>query len=148
MPSSGTSSNTYCVPLSAAQRFLENGLMGKMDLVYRDLHLKAGEELVEAGCDQDSPTRHSARHYDVTVRFYNNCHEQIDVGDVRTLWIYYLGCGEFASIIAYENPHWLLHAQRQHAVTAYSQWSLHAALLQRFKFLLDVDSFFARTYSC
>jgi cyclopropane-fatty-acyl-phospholipid synthase len=56
--------------LDAAQR-------AKMDLVCRKLHLRPGDEVIEAGCGWGSLALHMAREYGVRVRAFNVSREQL-----------------------------------------------------------------------
>jgi cyclopropane-fatty-acyl-phospholipid synthase len=50
---------------------LEYAQAAKLDYVCRKLHLKPGEEVVEAGCGWGALALHMARHYGVRVRAFN-----------------------------------------------------------------------------
>jgi cyclopropane-fatty-acyl-phospholipid synthase len=56
---------------------LEAAQTAKMDYVCRKLQLKAGEEVVEAGCGWGSLALHMAKYYGVRVKAYNISREQV-----------------------------------------------------------------------
>ncbi len=66
-----------CAYFPDAVTGLEDAQIAKLDHVCRKLRLKAGEEVVEAGCGWGALALHMARAYGVRVRAYNISHEQI-----------------------------------------------------------------------
>jgi len=66
-----------CGYFPTAEVTLEEAQIAKMDLVCRKLHLKPGEQVIEAGCGWGSLALYMARQYGVRVRAFNISSEQI-----------------------------------------------------------------------
>jgi len=66
-----------CAYFEAPGATLEAAQAAKLDLVCRKLGLRAGEEVVEAGCGWGALALHMARRYGVRVRAYNVSSEQV-----------------------------------------------------------------------
>ena len=56
---------------------LEQAQVAKLEHVCRKLDLKPGQEVIEAGCGWGALAMHMAERYGVTVRAFNNSHEQV-----------------------------------------------------------------------
>src|SRR4029077_10291532 len=66
-----------CAYYPTAQARLDAAQAAKMDHVCRNLRLKAGESVVEAGCGWGTLALHMARNYGVRVRAFNISREQV-----------------------------------------------------------------------
>lgn len=66
-----------CAYFPTAGMSLEAAQIAKMDHVCRKLGLKAGEQVVEAGCGWGALALHMASHYGVRVKAYNVSSEQV-----------------------------------------------------------------------
>jgi len=66
-----------CAYYKQADMSLADAQVAKLDHVCRKLNLKPGQEVIEAGCGWGAMAMHMAEHYGVSVRAYNNSHEQI-----------------------------------------------------------------------
>jgi cyclopropane-fatty-acyl-phospholipid synthase len=66
-----------CAYFPTPQTTLDAAQLAKMDLVCRKLHLRPGEQVIEAGCGWGSLALFMARHYGVRVRAFNISTEQI-----------------------------------------------------------------------
>ena len=62
---------------------LDEAQRAKLDLVCRKLQLRAGEEVVEAGCGWGALALHMARHYGVRVKAFNLSVEQLEWARAR-----------------------------------------------------------------
>ena len=68
-----------CAYFPSPRASLEDAQLAKMDHVCRKLGLRAGDEVLEAGCGWGSLALHMARHYGVHVRACNVSGEQLDL---------------------------------------------------------------------
>src|SRR5690349_2418962 len=66
-----------CAYFPSPDATLEQAQVAKLDLVCRKLNLRAGEEVVEAGCGWGALALHMARRYGVRVKAYNVSREQL-----------------------------------------------------------------------
>ncbi|MFQ5981885.1 MAG: class I SAM-dependent methyltransferase, partial [Woeseiaceae bacterium] len=66
-----------CAYYEHAQATLAEAQVAKLDHVCRKLELKPGQAVIEAGCGWGALAMHMAEHYGVTVKAYNNSHEQV-----------------------------------------------------------------------
>ena len=72
-----------CAYFPTVDTSLEDAQVAKMDHVCRKLRLKAGEDVVEAGCGWGALALHMAKHYGVKVKAYNISREQINYARER-----------------------------------------------------------------
>jgi len=72
-----------CAYFHSHEASLEEAQLAKLDHVCRKLHLKPGEEVVEAGCGWGGLAMHMAKHYGVKVTAYNISREQIALARQR-----------------------------------------------------------------
>lgn len=56
---------------------LADAQIAKLDHVCRKLELKPGQTVIDAGCGWGALAMHMAEHYGVSVKAYNNSHEQV-----------------------------------------------------------------------
>ena len=56
---------------------LAEAQIAKLDHVCRKVQLQPGQKVIEAGCGWGALAMHMAEHYGVTVKAYNNSHEQV-----------------------------------------------------------------------
>ena len=66
-----------CAYYPTAETSLDQAQIAKMDHVCRKMRLRAGEQVVEAGCGWGALALHMARHYGVKVRAFNISKEQV-----------------------------------------------------------------------
>ena len=66
-----------CAYYDDADASLADAQLAKLDHVCRKLELKPGQEVIEAGCGWGALAMHMAEHYGVSVKAYNNSHEQV-----------------------------------------------------------------------
>jgi cyclopropane-fatty-acyl-phospholipid synthase len=66
-----------CAYYESAGASLAEAQVAKLDHVCRKLRLEPGQTVIEAGCGWGALAMHMAEHYGVSVRAYNNSHEQV-----------------------------------------------------------------------